>query len=289
MKPIQKILLSILLLCSLAAISAVGVSVFPLAGAIAPQRDSPLRAAATFEPTATTALALMPASSITQTPFQPVQNTPTHTPSPLPTATPTPTHTPSPTQTPTQAFPDTALIEGIWGYQQAFNLSCESRSASDLARYFGVTFSELEFLYALPTSDNPERGFVGDVRGSLGQLPPLGYGVHAGPVADLMREFGLNAKARWGMDLEDIKIELAARRPVMIWAISDMGYSSPVEYTDSNGETATVARYEHTFIVIGYGPGSVTVLDNEKIYSVTEERFLRSWGVLGNMGIVIRP
>lgn len=227
------------------------------------------------------------APSATPTPFQPLPITPTYTPSPTASDTPTPTSTPTPTQTSTPDLPGSAFIEGIWGYPQAFNLSCESRSASDLARFFGVQFTELEFLYALPTSDNPETGFVGDVHGYLGQLPPFGYGVHAKPVAKLMRAYGLPATAHKGMKLREIKLELAAGRPVMIWAISEMGSSTPVEYTASDGETTIVARYEHTFIVIGYGPGTITVLDNDRVYSVSTEQFLNSWGVLGNLGITV--
>jgi len=181
------------------------------------------------------------------------------------------------------------FIEGIWGYPQTFNLSCESRSAADLAHFFGVEFTELEFLYSLPVSDNPDEGFVGDVRDYLGQLPPAGYGVHAKPVAVLLRSFGLPAHAHKGMTLEEVQEEIAAGRPVIIWAITDLGYSNPVEYTASDGDTTIVARFEHTFIVIGYGPGYVTVLDNERVYSVPTEQFLRSWNILGNMGITVAP
>ncbi len=223
----------------------------------------------------------------TSTPFQPLPITPTDTPSPTPTDTPTPTVTPSPTNTPTPDLPDEVHIEGIRGYPQAFNLSCESRSASDLARFFGIHFTELEFLNALPTSDNPDEGFVGSVHGFLGQLPPLGYGVHAVPVAKLMRSFGLDAEAHRDMSLKDLKREIAAGRPVMVWAIKDMAYSTPVEYTANDGKTTIVARYEHTFIVIGYGENFITVLDNERVYSVSIEQFKTSWGFLGNMAITI--
>lgn len=246
-----------------------------------PVSASPTREAAILSPTPS----LTP--SRTPTPFQPLPLTPTFTPSPTPTETPTQTPSPLPTLTPTPDLPASVSIDGIWGFPQAFNLSCESRSASDLARFFGVHFTELEFLYALPITDNPETGFVGDVHGYLGQLPPFGYGVHAKPVAKLMRAFGLPASAHRGMKLKEIRQELAAGRPVMVWAISEMGTGTPVTYTASDGETTVVARFEHTFIVIGYGPGYITLLDNERVYSVPTEQFLNSWGVLGNMGITI--
>ncbi len=232
-----------------------------------------------FTPTPT---ATLPA---TPTPFLPLPLTPTFTPSLLPTHTPTATALPTATQTP--SIPAEAYIDGIWGYPQTFNLSCESRSAADFARYFGVEVGELEFLHALPDSDDPDEGFVGDVNGYLGQLPPDGYGVHAGPVAALLREFGLPAEARKGMTLDEIKAEIAAGRPVMVWAISDMGAGTPVEYTSQSGATTVVARFEHTFIVIGYGGETLTVLDNERVYSVSTAQFMRSWSVLGKMGVVV--
>jgi uncharacterized protein YvpB len=102
-----------------------------------------------------------------------------------------------------------------------------------------------------------------------------------------MRDWGLPAVTQKGMAFEQLQKEIAKGRPVMIWAIRDLGYSAPVEYTSSDGETIIVARYEHTFLVIGYGPGYITVLDNHLIYSVPTEQFLSSWGVLGNLAIMV--
>lgn len=52
------------------------------------------------------------------------------------------------------------------------------------------------------------------------------------------------------------------------------------------GETLIVAPFEHTVIVTGYGPNGVTVVDNAMRYTVSAERFLASWGMLGNMAVV---
>ncbi len=241
--------------------------------------------------------------SPTPTPFQPQTFTPTITPTPTNTATPTPTPTSTYTNTPTATitppstetpiptatplFPAEAYLGDFYGFPQTYNLSCESRSASDFARYFGVEFTETAFLWALPSSDNPNRGFVGSVTDPLGGLPPNGYGVHAGPVAELLRAWGLPASAQFGFSFESVQMEIAAGRPVMVWAIRDLGYSAPVSYTASDGETVIVAPYEHTVIVIGYGPDYVTVEDNGAIYSVSRAQFMSSWGVLGYMAITV--
>lgn len=227
--------------------------------------------------------------TITLTPYQPVTITPTASPTTTASPTSTASHTPTIEPTSTPSVPEKVLITGIFGFPQNFNLSCESRSAVDLARYFGFNISELEFLSGLPVSDNPEKGFVGDVTGLLGQIPPNPYGVHAIPVAERLREFGLNAIPQKGMSFSELQAEIAAGRPVIIWAISGLQNGVAVEYTASDGETTIVAPFEHTFIVIGYSDSHVTVLDNEKIYRAPINKFLRSWNVLGNMAVTIAP
>ena len=92
--------------------------------------------------------------------------------------------------------PEEAYVSGVVGYAQAYTLSCESRSAVDWAAFFGVYLTENQFLYALPRSDDPELGFVGNENGFWGNIPPYGYGVHAQPVADLLSEFGMPAIAQ---------------------------------------------------------------------------------------------
>lgn len=244
----------------------------------------------------------------TRTPYQPVENTPTPTFTPTPTATSTPTATATPTQTPTATptptttstetplppsptpenrLPESAQVQGIFGYAQSLPLSCESRSAVDWARFFGVHIGELDFQYGLPYTANPNTGFVGDPRHERGLIPPSSYGVHAPPVAALLRAYGLNAHSYSSLGLADLQKEIAAGRPVIAWVIGNVwsGYGS--SYTAPDGETLTVAPFEHTVIVTGYGPGTVTVVDGNLVYSATTEQFLRSWEVLGFTAIFL--
>lgn len=239
----------------------------------------------------------------TWTPFQPL---PTTTSAPLPTWTPLPTvtltltlpppsATPSPfpshtaTQTeipPTPTLPPSAEVTGVVGYMQLYSLDCESRSAVDWAAFFGVLIDEDEFLSRLPLSDNPDEGFVGSVHGMQGQIPPLSYGVHAAPIAQLLRAYGLPAEERRGLTWEELQAQIAAGRPVIAWVIYGLGEGNPVSYTSASGQTTIVAAYEHTVLVIGYSPDSVTVLDGDWRQTVPVERFLTSWAVLGNMAIL---
>ena len=214
---------------------------------------------------------------------------PTSSPTPFPTIhTATPTELPSstPTSLPPTALPKTASIDGLKGYKQSMPLSCESRSAVDWAAHFGVEIDEVSFFEGLPSHDNPEVGFVGDVNGKWGQIPPSDYGVHADPIAQRLREYGLQAKSVRHMTLEELKAEIAAGRPVILWVVGHVKRGTPVAYTASDGEETIVAKYEHTVIAIGYTETKIEVLDGAKKYSVYQGEFMKSWNVLENLAVI---
>ena len=216
----------------------------------------------------------------TYTPFLPSPLTPT------PTISPTPSPSPTPTSSPTPVLPEESSIKAIKGHSQSMPLSCESRSAVDWAAYFGKSINEYKFFNGLPVHDNPNKGFVGNVYGSWGQIPPYPYGVHSKPIAQRLREYGLNAQAVRDMTYKELKEEIAAGHPVIVWVVGHVGRGTPIPYTASGGAKTTVARFEHTVIVIGYSEHKVTVLDGAKVYSRYEKEFLRSWGVLENQAVI---
>jgi uncharacterized protein YvpB len=187
------------------------------------------------------------------------------------------------------ALPPQARINGISGQNQALPLDCESRTAVDWAGYFGVRINELKFFNQLPISDNPDRGFVGDVNGTWGQIPPNDYGIHAEPVAQLLREYGLPAYAHRPLSWDALRAEIAAGRPVYTFVIGSVYNGIPVYYTPLDGLHTVVARREHTVIVIGYSESNVTILDGASIYNRSIGQFLESWSALGNMAITASP
>ncbi|NLG99359.1 MAG: C39 family peptidase [Chloroflexi bacterium] len=182
-------------------------------------------------------------------------------------------------------LPLSAEIDGIYGYSQQLPLSCESRSAADWARYFGIEIDELDFMNRLPQSSNPEEGFVGSPYGSWGQIPPGSYGVHAAPVAALLREYGAQAQAVKNLPFEDLLAEIASGRPVIVWVTGHVEPGEGVPY-EIAGEVTTVARYEHTVIITGYDSQSVIVLDGKDTYRRNIDTFLQSWGALENMAVL---
>ena len=199
----------------------------------------------------------------------------------VPSSTPIPSFTPVPSPSP---IPESVYLKGVNSFRQSYAIICESRTAVDWADYFGVQIYESDFQFGLPLSDNPNKGFVGNVHDPWGQVPPYSYGVHSAPVATLLKEeYGLPARAATNFSLENLKKEIASGQPVIAWVIGNMVGGIPSEYTDKEGEKVIVAAYEHTVIVTGYGKDHIRYLNNGKFYQVPVETFLNSWGILGNM------
>jgi uncharacterized protein YvpB len=188
------------------------------------------------------------------------------------------------------SLPASALIPGLTGQAQAYPLDCESRSAVDWARAFGVSIGEIAFFNSLPTSDDPDAGFVGSVWGAWGQIPPNPYGVHAEPIAARLRTEGINAHAVQQMTWDMLRSEISAGRPVIAWVIGAAASSYPVFYTaPSNGHRSVVAPYEHTVVIVGYSETTVTYLNGASYYTHSKDQFLDSWGVLRNMAVIWQP
>ncbi len=189
-----------------------------------------------------------------------------------------------------ESLPESAQVNGLVGRAQTYRLSCESRSAADLAAYWGVPVEETAFFASLPVSDNPELGFVGNVHGRWGNVPPFDYGVHAPPVAAQLRALGLEATAERGLSWDALRAEIAAGRPAIVWIIGAIWAGAPQIYVAADGATTTVAPFEHTMILTGYTPTTVTLVDaaDGRTLVVRHADFLASWSVLGNMAVLVR-
>jgi len=186
------------------------------------------------------------------------------------------------------SLPNEAFISGFVGHAQSYAIDCEVRSAVDWAFFWGVSIGETEFLQALPRADNPDKGFVGDPNDMWGRIPPYGYGVHADPIAKALQNFGLQAQAVHGYSWDELREEIDAGRPVIVWIIGAMWEGTPVYYAASDGSISRVAAYEHTMTLVGYTPDTVKVVDSAsgQLDTYRLDDFLTSWAVLGNMAVV---
>ncbi len=186
-----------------------------------------------------------------------------------------------------EELPDSAYVIGVVGHAQSYAIDCEIRSAADLAGFWGFNLTESTILQAMPRSDNPDEGFVGNPNETWGQIPPSGYGVHAGPVADVLQSFGMQALALKSLSWDDLRAEISAGRPAIVWVIGSMWSGTPVDYQASDGSISRVAAYEHTMLITGYSTRSVQVIDagsgQYEYYWLSD--FLNSWSVLGNMAV----
>jgi uncharacterized protein YvpB len=175
----------------------------------------------------------------------------------------------------------------LTGKPQRHALSCEARAACDLLAAHGMKVAEDEFLRRLPRSDDPEEGFVGDVDGPVGGLPPDSYGVHAPPVAATLRTFGLAAKAERGRDLAWLKAEAAAGRPVVVWIPAGCRRTQPVSKTSRRGTSFVAVPFEHAVLVIGERPGRVVWLDpaSGETHDATDATFDAAWALFDRAAV----
>jgi uncharacterized protein YvpB len=183
------------------------------------------------------------------------------------------------------------LEERLSGHPQRHALSCEARAACDLLAAHGIRVAEDDFLKRLPRSDDPEEGFVGDVDGPVGKLPPESYGVHAPPVAATVRTFGLPAQAERGRDLAWLKAEAAAGRPVVAWIPAGCRLAQPVSKTSRRGTSFVAVPYEHAVLVIGERPGRVVWLDpaSGETHDAPDATFDAAWALFDRAAVSASP
>jgi uncharacterized protein YvpB len=196
----------------------------------------------------------------------------------------------SPANSPaSKPLPGQALLFNLVGEPQSYNLSCESRSASDLARFWGYDVSETRFLESLPRTDNPNHGFVGSPSDPRGGLPPKGYGVYAEPIAALLKKNGLPAHAEMGRGLDWLRQQLAAGQPVIVWATYDFKPQPIQLLKDSRGQQFQAVPFEHTYLAVGYTPQGIYAIDaydgQRKFYTTAE--FEAGWNQLGQMAVAV--
>jgi subtilisin-like proprotein convertase family protein/uncharacterized protein YvpB len=202
---------------------------------------------------------------------------------------------PAPTPSPTPVnLPPSANVGGMSGQDQQVNLDCESRSAVDWAKHYGFNIDEIHFLNNLPRSDDPEVGFVGNPDGVWGNIPPNDYGVHAAPIAELLRDYGLTAESVKSLSWDGLKAQIASGNPVIVWIIGDNSLGlvngTPRYYTASSTHNLLiVSRYEHTVIVVGYSSSSVTILNGSHFKNILVDQFLDSWSALDFMAVIAKP
>ncbi len=207
---------------------------------------------------------------------------------PSPTSA-SPRDTPTPTA---ESLPSEILLQDVPHGRQTRALNCEFQTASDLAWYYGqpVTWEEIYLSVGHDVGGDPHKGFVGrSFDDQPGQLYPLGYGVYAEPIAQALAQLGLQAEVSYHASPEWLKAHIAAGRPVMVWATSNMTVRAVATWTTAEGNSVKGVPGEHTYLAVGYDIEGIWLLDpwdaQQRYFSWQD--FLNSWGLLDRMAIVI--
>jgi len=184
-----------------------------------------------------------------------------------------------------EGAPESALL-GVPLHRQSYPLSCEAAAASMVAAFFGVPLSEEEVIAALPRHENPNRGFRGDIDGLPGGIED--YGVHAGPIQELLTARGLKAEPVEG-GLEGIRRALQAGHPVIAWVTYRLWEQKPMEIELTDGTRVKVVPYEHTVVVAGYNADGLWALDpyDGERQLLPWAEFERSWQYLDQMALEV--
>jgi hypothetical protein len=108
-------------------------------------------------------------------------------------------------------------------------------------------------------------------------------------VAALLRAYGVNAQARRNMSWNQLKTEVAAGRPVIVWIKGNLEPGAGMPYTSSDGYQSPVTPFERTALFVGYdqtvNPSTVNLIINgvPQVYPLSD--FLSSWNIFNNMAI----
>jgi uncharacterized protein YvpB len=184
-------------------------------------------------------------------------------------------------------IPTSARIQDMPVFAQQHYLSCEYSAARAAAARWGINLSENDFISNIPTNEDPHLGFRGYIDGDWGGTSS--YGIYAEPIALFLATRGLQTKLLWD-GVEQVKQEVALGRPVLVWVVGGMGYSTPFE-ASANGNSFLMMAYEHAMTVYGYDENGVYVADpgfgTYDYYSWAT--FERSWAYLGNMAMSVYP
>lgn len=185
------------------------------------------------------------------------------------------------------AAPVSASLKGVPVTGQLWSLSCEYAAASAATAYYGKKITQQTFHAAIGNHVNPHKGFRGDITGAWGGT--TNYGVYAGPILDILHDWGFRNSYIFYGGAETLKREIAAGRPVVVWLTGNYKVYDRVVRTDERGARYSLVPYEHAVTVIGYDATGVTVMDPgpARTARIAWGVFDRAWSQLDRMSLVV--
>ncbi len=178
-------------------------------------------------------------------------------------------------------------------------LTCEIASLRMALSYVGVEVTEKELVdriaYSATTSKShlnvwgdPQKGFVGDVNGSV--MLGTGYGVYNKPIRDLALNYH-HAEIMEEPTIENLLTNTQQGRPVIVWGISKS--RTPIYWFSYEGDLIKAWRGEHARVVMGYvgtmtNPTHIVLMD--PLYGkvkINTAQFIEDWARLDYMAVVV--
>lgn len=156
-----------------------------------------------------------------------------------------------------------------------------------LTAFWGKPINESEFIANIPFTDNPHKGFRGDIDGLFGGLSE--YGIYAEPIVRFLDQKGFNTRLLAG-GVTELKQEITRGHPVVTWVTYALHNSYPIK-VEIDKLPVTLVPWEHAVVITGYDEQGVYVngpADGSRTF-FDWDGFTRSWGLFGNMAFTIWP
>lgn len=173
-------------------------------------------------------------------------------------------------------------------YVQQRNLSCEYASLVMAMAVYNTWVSEWTIGKLVPSSDNPNWGFRGNIDGWWGNTTD--YGVYPEPLVKPLAELGFRSSVIAGKDdPATLKRYLANGVPVVLW-LGYWGDKSFIDYTEDGTPYRLNPGY-HVVVASGYDDSGVYAIDPATGLEVSWiwSDFMWMWNAMEGMGLAVWP
>ena len=188
---------------------------------------------------------------------------------------------------PVGAASESHMLTDVPATPQAWALSCEYAATSAATAMYGTVVTQWRLRASIDTDPNPHKGFRGDITGAPGGTTD--YGVYAEPIAAALHQYGFTHSYVFYGGLDNLRAEIAAGRPVVVWVTGTWKPSSRQVLRDDAGDRYSLIPDEHAVTVYGYDGDGIWVMDpaGPDKYRVSWDRFLTGWDQLDDMALVV--
>lgn len=141
---------------------------------------------------------------------------------------------------------------------------CEMTATTMMLQYAGVNIDKLQFAAAVPRTDDPNTGFVGNPESDVG----VGLYVYPQGLLGTVRRYLPTAVNLSGSSLTQLKAQLASRKPVVVWVTGLDGFAS---------HTVTLTGFDaHELTYNDPWTGRTAVISNQAFETIWQQNGCRA-------------